>query len=94
MITLVCEVCGDSSDSERARCGRCGWELRDSEFLGSLEDLEEERYLGRRDLVRVRWKELGQYDQTPRRGSRPAEGTIIRGAATTPDDLAIGGGLL
>jgi len=94
MKTLVCSVCEHGNYKEMIRCSRCAWELRDSEFLDSLKDLEEERYLGRRDLVRARWKEFHQYDQTPRRESFPAEGTIIRGAATTPDDLAIGGGLL
>jgi hypothetical protein len=95
MKTLVaCEVCGYSNPPEIIRCSRCAWEIRGPEFFGSLTDLETERYLERRDLVRARWEEMHKYDQTPLRGSYPAEWSIIRGAGTTPDNLAIGSGLL
>jgi hypothetical protein len=95
MKTLVaCEVCGYSNSPGIIRCSLCAWEIRGPEFLGSLTDLEAERYLERRDLVRARWEELHKYDQTPLRGSYPVPWSIIRGAGTTPDDLAIGGGLL
>lgn len=94
MKTQACDVCGYSDDRAMIRCLRCAWEIRGPEFLDSLRALEKERYLGRRDLVRARWKEFHQYDQTPRRASFPAERKIIRGAGTTADNLAIGGGLL
>jgi len=94
MNTLVCSVCDHSNYQEMVRCTQCAWEFRSSRFHDSLSDLEQERYLGRRDLVRVRWKEFHQYDQTPEKRSLPAEGKIVQGAATTPRDLAIGGGLL
>ncbi len=93
MKTVVCCVCEYSTDPEMIRCGRCGWELRDSEFLDSLKGLEEERYLWRRDLARARWKELRGYDQSPRKGSFTAHGTVVRGP-TSSGDLAIGGRLL
>lgn len=93
VIILVCEICGSSSDSE-VRCARCGWEFRDQEFLGSLNDLEEERYLRRRDLARARWKELRRYDGSPRKGASLADGTIVQVAATSSAEVAIGGSLL
>lgn len=93
MRTLVCSVCEHSNNQGTIRCARCAWELRNPEFPDSLQGLEKERYLRRRDLVRARWREFHQYDQTPRRESIPAEATKIP-AATTPKDLAIGGGLL
>ncbi len=94
MKTLVCWVCEYNTDPDMIRCGRCGWELRDPEFLGSLKGLEEERYLRRRDLARARWKKFRGYDQSPRRGSFTTQGTIVGGAATSSKPLAIGGRLL
>jgi hypothetical protein len=94
MKAAVCWVCEYSLDPDMIRCGRCGWEFRDSEFLDSLEGLEEERYLRRRDLARARWKELRGYDQSPRKGSFTAQGTMVRGGPTSSGDLAIGGRLL
>ncbi len=94
MKTLVCWVCEYSTDPEMIRCGRCGWEFRDSEFLDSLKGLERERYLCRRDLARARWKEFRGYDQSPRKGSFTAQGTIVRGGPTSSRDIPIGGRLL
>jgi hypothetical protein len=94
VITVVCGICGRSADSEENRCGRCGWEFRDMDFFDSLNDLEEERYLGRRDLARARWKEFGRYDASPREGSLSADGTIVQVAPTSSAEVAIGGGLL
>jgi len=93
MKTQTCDVCGYSDDRAMIRCLRCAWEIRGPGFLDSLTGLEQERYFKRRDLVRARWKELHQYDQTPRRESFPAEVAIIR-SPTSACDLAIGGGLL
>lgn len=94
MIIVVCDICGSSSDSRENRCGRCGWEFRDVDFLGSLNDLEKERYLGRRELARARWKEFGRYDASPRSGSVLADGTIVQVAPTSSAEVAIGGTLL
>jgi len=94
VIALICEICGDSSDSEEIRCGRCGWEFRDQEFYDSLHDLEQERYLRRRDLARARWLEFRRFDGSPRKGSYLADGTIVQVAATSSAEVAIGGGLL
>jgi hypothetical protein len=94
VITLVCQVCGYSTDSEENRCCRCGWEFRDVDFLDSLHGLEEERYLRRRDLARARWKEFRRYDASPREGSALADGTTVRVAPTSSAEVAIGGGLL
>jgi hypothetical protein len=94
VITLICEVCGCSSDSEKTRCSQCGWEFRDQEFYDSLRDLEQESYLRRRDLARARWKELRRFDGSPREGSSLADGTIVQVAATSSAEVAIGGGLL
>jgi hypothetical protein len=94
MRTLVCSVCEHSNNRGMIRCGRCAWELHNPEFSDSLPGLEKASYLRRRDLVRARWREFHQYDQTPRRKSIPAETTKVQAAATTAKDLAIGGGLL
>lgn len=93
MKTLVCWVCAYNTDPDVIRCGRCGWELRDPEFLGSLKGLEEQRYLQRRDLARARWKKFRGYDQSPRRRSLTAYGRIALGA-TSSQPVAIGGRLL
>jgi hypothetical protein len=92
--TPVCWVCEYSTDPEMVRCGRCGWEFRQPEFLDSLTGLERERYLRRRELVRARWREFQGYDQSPRKGSFTAQGTIVRGGPTSSRGLAIGGRLL
>lgn len=94
MIALICDICGYSNDSEQNRCGRCGWEFRDSAFFDSLNDLEEKRYLGRKDLVRARWQEFRRYDASPRAGSFFADGTIVQVAPTSSAEVAIGGSLL
>jgi len=94
VIALICEVCGESSNSEKIRCDRCGWEVRDQEFYDSLRDLERERYLRRRDLACARWIELRRFDGSPRKGSSLADGTIVQVAATSSAEVAIGGGLL
>ena len=94
MITVACEICGRSTDPEENRCGRCGWEVHDADFLDSLNDLEKERYLSRRDLARARWKEFGRYDASPREGSFLADGTVVQVAPTSSSEVAIGGNLL
>jgi hypothetical protein len=94
MKTVVCSVCKYATNPEIVRCGRCGWELRDAQFFGSLTDIEEESYFWRRELARARWKEYRRYDQSPRRGALPAVGTNIQRGPTSSGDLAIGGRLL
>lgn len=94
MKTMMCWVCEYRTDPEMVRCGRCGWEFRHAEFLDSLTGLERERYLRRRDLARARWREFHGYDQSPRKGSFTAQGTIVRGGPTSSRGLAIGGRLL
>jgi hypothetical protein len=94
LVCEVCEVCENNSVSADSRCSRCGWELRDQEFLDSLNGLEEERYLRRRDLARARWKEFRRYDASPREGSSVANGMIIRVAPSSSAEVAIGGSLL
>jgi hypothetical protein len=94
MKAMVCRVCEYNTDPAMARCGRCGWELRDSEFFDSLKGPEQERYLRRRDLARARWNEFRGYDQSPRKGSFTAQGTMVRGGPTSSGDLPIGGRLL
>lgn len=94
MKTVVCWVCGCTNSSAANRCCRCAWEFRDADFFASLEDVEEQRYLERRDLARARWTEFHRYDQSPREGAFPVEPGIIYAGATSSQELPIGGGLL
>lgn len=93
MDALTCSVCAWMNDFGTLCCERCGWERVDLDFLRSLTEAEEERYQGRRELVRSRWAELGRYDQSPRLGTF-REAMIVEGGGSSSLELAIGGSLL